>query len=247
MKKLIYVFTAMVLFGLLLAGCRTIAGETHTTIPVKETGKLQTEQEKSDRIILPPSIEPLQQAKAYRVVDEGVLVNDDKQRTAGLWYIYSEEAERFEEYAQTAIQAVLDLYKLYGRTHTGVILVPGPEVRLTYYASASYASDGKGAAGLTGSAPAVPMYWKVRAMDDLRYSEQELAVITLRQDKMADFPSRDSFSSLGYDEPGLRQYIADTLHIPYEETKPRSLKMAEYRMDGLAGAPVTAGPSFTAN
>ncbi|MDD5537392.1 MAG: hypothetical protein PHF12_00320 [Candidatus Omnitrophica bacterium] len=182
----------------------------------------------------------LNQARPYQVVGEGNLANENKQRAVGLWYINSEEADSFEEYAQTAVKATIDLYQQNKNDFTAVILVPRPDVKVVY-AEASYAVDGKGAAGMTGSVPAVPMYWHVRAMDDLQYNEQELAVMKLWQDKLADFPSRDPLSSLSYDEPALRQYIADTLKISYNETQPRPRKMAEYKLDAAIISPT--GPS----
>jgi hypothetical protein len=171
----------------------------------------------------------LTQARPYQVVDEGNLANEDKQRTVGLWYITSEESDSFEEYAQTTIQATLDLYELYRNNFTAVLLVPRPDVKIKY-AEASYAADGKGAAGMTGSVPAVPGYWHARVMDDLPCNQQELNILELWQAKQAEFPSQNHVSSLSYDEKGLRQYIADTLQIPYSETQVRRLKTVEYKV-----------------
>ncbi len=173
----------------------------------------------------------LEHAKPYELVGRGFLANEDEQRTAGLWYITSEEADSLEEYAQTALQATIDLYKQHKYDFTAVSLIPRPEVTMWWYAEAGYAADGKGAAGMTGSAPAKPMYWKARVMDDSPYNEQELAVLELWQAKQQDFPSTDPWSSLSYDEKALRQYIADTLKISFEEAQPRYLKMVEYPVD----------------
>jgi hypothetical protein len=187
----------------------------------------------------------LDQAKPYRVVEKGNLANDDAIRTAGLWYITSPEAESFGEYAQTAVQAVLDLYRLYKNNFTAVDLIPWSNVKANY-AEVSYSADGKGAQGMTGSARAVPMYWKVRAMDDLQYDEKELAIIELWQQKMSDFPNPDLLSSMSYDEKALKQYISDTLHIPYAETQVRSLNMLEYPLDESI-RPWLAGPEIYPN
>ncbi len=138
---------------------------------VGETSKIQktdtTEQRESSS---------LERAMSYRVVSEGNLVNENPNRSAGLWFVTSEEAAGFEEYAQTAVQAVLDLYRLYGRDFTSVLLIPSDKLEYAglSYAGANFAADGKGAAGMTGDAPAVPMYWKVRAADR-ELNEQELA------------------------------------------------------------------------
>ena len=169
----------------------------------------------------------LDRANPYLIVGEGSLANDDPSRSAALWFITADNANGFAEYAQTAVQAAVDLYRLYGNTFTAVLLVPRDGVR-TPYADVSYAADGKGASGMTGSAQARPGYWHARAIDDLPYNAQELAVLELWQEKQGDFPSRDPASSLSYDETALRQYIADTLQLPYSETKVRQLKTREY-------------------
>ena len=169
----------------------------------------------------------LDRANPYLIVGEGSLANDDPSRSAALWFITADNADGFAEYAQTAVQAAVDLYRLYGNTFTAVLLVPRDSVR-TPYADVSYAADGKGASGMTGSAQAKPGYWHARAIDDLPYNAQELAILELWQEKQGDFPSRDPASSLSYDETALRQYIADTLQLPYSETKVRQLKTREY-------------------
>ena len=70
------------------------------------------------------SITELTHAQPYRVVDQGNVANEDATREAGLWCITSEKAASFEEYEQTAIQATLDLYKLYRKEDTTVLLIP---------------------------------------------------------------------------------------------------------------------------
>jgi len=171
----------------------------------------------------------LKHAKPYRIIGEGNLANEEENRTGGLWYITSDEATGFEEYAQTAIQAVCYLYYRHGRDHTSVMLIASDTVK-TPYATASYAADGKGALGMTGSAPAYEMYWRVQATDR-KLMEQELAIAELWSEKQLDFPSKNPLSSLSYDEEALRQYIADALDIPYNEVKPPELPMEDYEFD----------------
>ncbi len=168
-----------------------------------------------------------EQAKPYVVVEEANLVNEDPVRTASLWLITSEDASGFEEYAQTAAQAVSDLYHRYGRDYTSVILVPSADIRTPSYAHASFAADGRGPAGMTGSAPAVPFYWKVRAADR-ELNEQEKAIASLWAARQQDFPPKNIFSSLSYDEDALRQYIAGTLNIPCDEVQMPKLDTHEY-------------------
>lgn len=168
----------------------------------------------------------LPQAKAYRIVDEGNLASEKEDRTVGLWFIYSDDATGFEEYAQTAIQAARDLYHMYKRDFTSVMLIASDVVKVSY-ATASYAADGKGALGMTGAAPAVHWYWKVQAADR-QLSRQELAIAELWSQKQADFPSKDPLSSSTYDVQALRHYVADTLRIPYADVQCPQLPMKEY-------------------
>ncbi|MBA7689301.1 hypothetical protein ES703_97807 [subsurface metagenome] len=168
----------------------------------------------------------LPQAKAYRIVGEGNLANEKEDRTVGLWFIYSDNATGFEEYAQTAIQAARDLYHMYKRDFTSVMLIASDVVKVSY-ATASYAADGKGALGMTGSAPAVQWYWKVQAADR-QLARQELAIAELWSQKQADFPSKDLLSSSTYDVQALRHYVADILLIHYAEVQWPQLPMKEY-------------------
>ena len=144
-------------------------------------------------------------------------------------FITSDDAIGFEEYAQTAIQAVCDLYNRYGRDFTAVMLVASDAARIPY-ATASYAADGNGALGMTGSAPAIEMYWKVR-VTDRKLTEQELAIAELWYEKQQDFPSTYPLSSLSYDEKALRQYITDTLNIPYDDVQFPELEMIDYEFN----------------
>ena len=171
----------------------------------------------------------LPQARAYRIVGEGNLASEKEDRTVGLWFIYSDNATGFEEYAQTAIQAARDLYHMYKRDFTSVMLVASDVVKVPY-ATASYAADGKGALGMTGSAPAVQWYWKVQAADR-QLTEQELAIAELWSEKQPDFPSKNPLSSSSYDVEALRQYIADALDIPYADVQLPELHMTEYEFD----------------
>lgn len=170
-------------------------------------------------------------AKPYAVLGEGNITNEAKDRTAGLWFIIAEKATTYEEYAETAIQAVRDLYRLHGRVSTSVLLIPNAELEYALsYAHASYAADGKGALGMTGSAPAKEMYWRVYATDH-PCTEQELTIAELWWKKMPDFPSKNPISSLSYDKDALRQYVADTLGIPIAEVVFPEVSYRDYEYD----------------
>jgi hypothetical protein len=173
----------------------------------------------------------LDHAKPYLVLGEGNIANEEKDRTVGLWFIVSPDATGYEEYAETAIQAVRDLYRLYGRDFTSVHLIPNDKLEYAVdYAQASYAADGKGALGMTGDAPAKEMYWRVQATDQ-PLTEQELAIAELWWEKMPDFPSKDPLSSLSYDKEALTQYVADTLNIPVSEVIFPQVSYSDYEYE----------------
>jgi hypothetical protein len=204
----------------------TVLGCTQQTMPVT-TAPVSTTQVTNE---IPSSPNEETGAKPYLVLSEGNLANEDISRSVGLWFITSAESSSFEEYALTATRAVLDLYYYYRRDFTSVLLVPEDGVRIPY-AQANFAADGRGAAGMTGSAPAKEMYWKIWATIDPPLSEQELNIARLWAEKERDFPSRNPLSSLSYDSEALRQYISETLGIPYDEVQMPDLEMREYFLD----------------
>ena len=157
----------------------------------------------------------LPHAKPYEILYEGNVANDNKDRSAGIWFITSGEASSYEERAQTAILAVSNLRRACGRIFTSVSLVAGDDVRIDY-AQASYASDGKGALGMTGSVQAHEAYWTVRAANR-QLTEREYAIAKIWNEKELDFPSTDMFSSSSYDVAALQKYVADTMGIPIED------------------------------
>ncbi len=218
MKREIFAFVAILTIGLLpVIGCQP---------PDKENPTTREE-------VQPQEYSDLEYALPYSIISEGNLANEDPNRSVGLWFITSESASCFEEYAETAIQAVRDLYSQYGRDYTSVLLLPSEHLEYSgvRYAEAKFAADGKGAAGMTGSAPAKEMYWKVRAADR-ELNELELSIAELWQAKQQYFPQHDILSSMSYDPEALRYYIAGELNIPYEEVQMPQLKMYEYKVDG---------------
>lgn len=170
----------------------------------------------------PPPDVLLTMACPYTIVDEelGVTI-DDPTRTTALRSIVAEEADCFEELAATALQAAIDLYVEHGKDRTSVVLMPCPGIHV-FLAQASFAADGRGAEGMTGSAPANPGYWVVRAADRTM-TGQEMAIAELWFTHMEEFPSKNKLSSLFYDKDALCEFIAAELDIPVEEIDyPRS-------------------------
>jgi hypothetical protein len=172
----------------------------------------------------------LPDAKPYAIYCEGNLANDIKSRTSGLWFITSDQASNSEEWAQTAIVAVSDLHRICGRILTGVSLVVSNEVWRVDYAQAIYAADGKGALGMTGSAPSESLFWRVSAADR-QLTEQEKSIAKLWIEKERDFPQTDMLSSLSYDAIALKKHIAETLGIPIDEVDEINLQLTDYPCD----------------
>jgi hypothetical protein len=183
-------------------------------LPVIGCQPPETENYTTQEEAQPQKYSDLEYALPYSIVSEGNLANE-------------------EEYAETAIQAVRDLYSQYGRDFTAVLLIPSGKLEYAglFYAQANFAADGKGAAGMTGSAPAKPMYWRVYAADR-ELNELELSIAELWQAKQQDFPQHDVLSSMSYDAEALRHYIADELNIPYEEAQMPELVMHDYEVAG---------------
>jgi hypothetical protein len=169
----------------------------------------------------------LPHAKPYTILYEGNLANDNKARSAGLWFVTSDQAANSEEWAQTAILAASDLHRICGRIFTGVSMVVSNEVWRVDYAQALYAVDGKGALGMTGSAPFEPMYWKVNVANR-KLTEEEKSIAKLWIEKERDFPQTDILSSLSYDATALKKHISETLGIPLDGVKEINLPLKDY-------------------
>src|SRR4030042_246383 len=121
-----------------------------------------------------PEITNLELAQPYKIIGERSLaIEEGYDRSVGRWLITSETAAGFEERAQTVVKSVIDLYTLYKRDFTSVTLIARDDLERLDYASASFAADGLGPEGMTGSAPAQHSYWKGRATDYM-YTETEL-------------------------------------------------------------------------
>ncbi|MFC2027465.1 hypothetical protein ACFLU3_02135 [Chloroflexota bacterium] len=172
-------------------------------------------------------------AKPYEIiVFQANTLEEVENRTVGHWTIIADEATTSREFVQTAIKAVRYLYQIHQKDFTGVLLVPSIKSKYSgaSYADASYAADGKGPLGMTGSAPAIEGYWKVWISERL-LTETELAITELWSEKQLEFPSTNWASSLSYDEVKLKEYIAETLNLPYSEVQLPQLRMTEYEVD----------------
>ncbi|MBN2239100.1 MAG: hypothetical protein JW712_04950 [Dehalococcoidales bacterium] len=179
-----------------------------------------------------PEPPDLEFAQPYRIIGERGLGIGDFDRSVGRWLITSEIAVSFEERAQTAAKAAIDLYSRYGRDFTSVALIAGEDLEHLEYASASFSADCMGAEGMTGSAPAKYFYWKVRATDYI-YSETEKEISRLWWENMDRFPQTDMLSSCSYDREALAQFVADSLGIATEEVIVSESEMTEYDMERL--------------
>jgi len=161
-------------------------------------------------------------AKAYTVVGEHDKQLGVKNRKAKMWFITS-GADGFKEFAQTSILAAYEIHKENKDIDLiQVILVPDKEfvATSTYYAQASYATDKKGALGLSGVDLNAVTYskWFVKAAEN-PLSAKELVIAKLWVTHQKDFPSSNMLSSLSYDREALRVFIADSLQIDISEVE----------------------------
>ncbi len=182
----------------------------------------------------PPPHDVLLRACPYSVVREDLGVTwDDPNRSTAHWYITSGEADCYEEFVGTVMQAAIDLYALHGKDHTSVLLLPGPGIQV-FVAQAGFSADGRGAEGMCGSAPARPAWWVVQAADR-PMTERELAIARLWFDHMVDFPPGETLSSSTYDVEALKQFIAGELDIPVEELDYPQLYFIEHQERYIVG------------
>ena len=131
--------------------------------------------------------------------------------------------------------AAYELSKTYHLDLCEVLLIPakGLERSNVYEARASYASDNKGFKGKNSGIDPLLFTkgkWMVWSSDE-QYTEQELSITQIWQEKLYDFPSKDLLSSLGYDAVALTEFIADSLQIEIAEVKGIHLNQRIYDAD----------------
>ena len=174
----------------------------------------------------------LTHAKTYEVVGGHVIDLTSHSRKAKMWFIIS-EAKTYDEFAQTTILAALEFHKKHREYDLiQVMLVPDKDMVATgtYYASAHYAVDKKGAKYVSGAdqKTMTNFKWMVRAAEE-PLNKQELEIARLWHRHQADFPSEDLFSSLSYNEEKLVNFIADSLKSDIEEIYLPRIKLLEYK------------------
>jgi len=148
-----------------------------------------------------------------------------------MWFITS-EANTYDEFAQTTILAAIDLHKKYREYDLiQVILVPDKDMVATgtYYASAHYAVDKKGAKDVSGAdqKTMISYKWLVRSAEE-PLNKQELEISNLWYRHQADFPSEDLLSSLSYNREKLVNFIADSLKLDVEEVFLPRVHLVDY-------------------
>ncbi len=172
----------------------------------------------------------LSRARSYELISGPHELRSDGRSALG-WRIIS-DACSYEEFAQTCMQAALDMFAEYGADYTSITLVPNIEPRGIFYGSASYASDGLGTKCLrTGVSQSFRYFWHVRA-SDRPITAQELSIFTAWHQLMPRHPSKQMLSSLSYDRIGLTQAVADSLMLDIAEIKLPRLPQLIYLQDG---------------
>lgn len=144
----------------------------------------------------------ISKAKPYSVFNQKDLSVVGRNRLE--WWIQSPEAKSFEERAQTAMKAAIDLQKKNAADFVNVWLEINPTLAGKGYqlAIARYAPDGKGISGTE------ELKWEVEAAD-VSTDSQEIAIGDLW------YKNRDSFLRPDglVDEPRIMVFIAKKLHI----------------------------------
>ena len=171
-------------------------------------------------------------AKSYEVVGEHMMNLDGNSRKAKMWFITS-DANTYDEFAQTTILAAIELHKKYRKYDLiQVILVPDKDMvaTSTYYASAFYAVDKKGAKDVSGADQntLVTFTWLVRSAEK-PLNEQELEIAKLWFNHQADFRSEIPFSSLSYNAEKLVSFIADSLKLDETEVILPQIILKDYK------------------
>ena len=174
----------------------------------------------------------LSHAKTYKVVGEHGINLTKQTRKAKMWFITS-EANTYEEFAQTAILATTDLHKKFREYDLiQVILVPDKEMIATgtYYATAFYAVDKKGAKDVSGADQETKIFhrWLVRSAEK-PLNKKELEMAKLWYHHQADFPSEDLLSSLSYNREKLANFIADSLKLDVAEVNLPQINLLDYK------------------
>ncbi len=176
--------------------------------------------------------------RPYRVLREESVGQVDG-RSARRWIIASDAGTR-DEFAHTAMQALLDLHRQFGADHTGVRLVASEALERAgiNYASASYAADSLGSKGFHNGVDTRFRYvWFVRAAE-YPLSPREVRIAELWPVLRPRFPSKQPWSSLGYDREGLIRAVADSLGIEREVIKAPYLFTPLYYDDIREGRPL---------
>jgi hypothetical protein len=157
-------------------------------------------------------------AVPYRVVGKKTWGFGGAER--GTVFIVALGATGFEERAQTAMKAALDLSGEYGLDDTEVLLLPDEKLpeRGTQYARAVYRND---KARLDGHDT-----WEVTSSDDV-LTEKELAIARLWYENADRFNTKEGYT----DHERLNRFIARQMHMREDEvdlpapiTRPYELK-----------------------
>ena len=139
------------------------------------------------------------------------------------WFIVSKAAATatFEERAQTAIRAAIDLQEKTGCDVAAVVLELSPKLVGTGHALAlaDYAPDGGGVSGKDD------WRWRVEASDD-RVEEVSVQIAELWYEHRSTFQTDEGLT----DEPKLVSFLAKKLNLPEGEIRLPWVSRKEYRV-----------------
>ena len=174
----------------------------------------------------------LPQAKTYTIVGDAPITMNNEKRTGKIFFITS-PARAYDEFAQTALLAAWELHKANDKLDViQVELIPGANLifKGLSYATVYYAADKKGMEDFSGSDPnaILKFTWLVRAASQ-PLNDADLTMVNLWFDHMKDFPSKNLYSNLLYDNDDLVKFVAGTMHIPVSEVKIPMINLKEYK------------------
>lgn len=151
----------------------------------------------------------LSKAKPYSIFHEGDFSFAGRKRME--WWVTSPEAKSFEERAQTAIKAAIDLQKKSNADMVSIWLEISPSIAGSgnQFAVARYAPDG---AGISGVKKVDNWTWEVEATGDIP-DQQSVTMAELWYHNRPSFLLKNGLT----DEPKLKAAIAKKLGIKADQ------------------------------
>lgn len=179
-------------------------------IDTAQTTNQETVEQSASEIVSNPPIDPaavdLSQAKPYQVIsDQDISARLIRPRHKAV--IIAPEASNFEQFAQTAMKAAIELRRNYQADVMHILLAPNKTMSTDgqFYATALFAPDNGGISGDQG------WTWEVKAVEQ-PFTEQAIKTHELW------YQHKNSYQVNGEtDEPALVSFIANKLNASEDD------------------------------